>query len=173
MPAAIRASGALGNPAPFLTSARPGVVRDLFIISPPGVHLLRRSSDAGVLALVRPGQAAPKRRGSWGQLSCDLGSLARCLSTRSALGARKRWGAELQQRRKALVQPTAKEVAMRTQPVERTPAPVTAVRRSPVSRTVTPVGRFLAELGGMCAVMCVGGSILGFVSFQAASWLGY
>jgi hypothetical protein len=62
---------------------------------------------------------------------------------------------------------------MRTQPVERPPAPVTAARRSPVSRTVTPVGRFLAELGGMCAVMCVGGSILGFVSFQAASWLGY
>jgi hypothetical protein len=60
---------------------------------------------------------------------------------------------------------------MRTQSAERTP--ITAVRRSSVSRTVTPVGRFLAELGGMCAVMCVGGSILSFASFGAASWLGY
>jgi hypothetical protein len=62
---------------------------------------------------------------------------------------------------------------MRTQPAERAPAPVTAARKSPVARTVTPVGRFLAELGGMCAVMCVGGSILGFASFAAASWFGY
>jgi hypothetical protein len=38
---------------------------------------------------------------------------------------------------------------------------------------VTPAGRFLAELGGMCAVMCAGGSILSFTSFQSASWLGY
>jgi len=60
---------------------------------------------------------------------------------------------------------------MRTQPTERTPT--TAVRRGSVSRTVTPAGRFLAELGGMCAVMCVGGSILSFASFQSASWLGY
>jgi hypothetical protein len=60
---------------------------------------------------------------------------------------------------------------MRTQPAERTPT--TAVRRGPVSRTVTPVGRFLAELGGMCAVMCLGGSVLSFASFQSASWLGY
>jgi hypothetical protein len=36
-----------------------------------------------------------------------------------------------------------------------------------------PVGRFLAELGGMCAVMCVGGTIVGFASFEAASGLGY
>jgi hypothetical protein len=50
---------------------------------------------------------------------------------------------------------------------------VTAAAKSPVGRTVTPVGRFLAELGGMCAVMCVGGSIASFASFQAASWLGY
>ena len=38
---------------------------------------------------------------------------------------------------------------------------------------MTPAVRFLAELGGMCAVMCVGGSILSFASFQAAIWLGY
>jgi hypothetical protein len=61
---------------------------------------------------------------------------------------------------------------MRTQPVERT-APVTVPRKSPVSRTVTPVGRFLAELGGMCAVMCAGGGILSFASFGIASGLGY
>lgn len=62
---------------------------------------------------------------------------------------------------------------MRTQQAERTPTPVTAVRKRPVSRTVTPAGRFLVELGGMCAVMCVGGTILSFASFEAASWLGY
>jgi hypothetical protein len=62
---------------------------------------------------------------------------------------------------------------MRTQPAERTPALVAPVRKSPVSRTVTPVGRFLAELGGMCVVMCVGGTILSFASFGVASWLGY
>jgi hypothetical protein len=62
---------------------------------------------------------------------------------------------------------------MRTQPAERAPIPVTAAGKSSVSRTVTPVGLFLAEVGGMCAVMCVGGSILSFASFQLASWLGY
>jgi hypothetical protein len=41
------------------------------------------------------------------------------------------------------------------------------------SRTVTPVGRFLAELGGMCAVMCVGGSLVSFVAFHIATWLGH
>ena len=35
------------------------------------------------------------------------------------------------------------------------------------------MGRFLAELGGMCAVMCLCGGILSFASFQIASWLGY
>jgi hypothetical protein len=50
---------------------------------------------------------------------------------------------------------------------------VTAASNGPGSGTVTSVGRFLAELGGMCAVMCAGGGILSFASFQAASWLGY
>jgi len=62
---------------------------------------------------------------------------------------------------------------MQTQPSERTPILATAAEKSPISRTVTPVGRFLAELGGMCAVMCVGGSIVSFVAFQTATWLGY
>jgi hypothetical protein len=62
---------------------------------------------------------------------------------------------------------------MRTQPANRGPAPVTAASRSPGSRTVTPVGRFLAELGGMCAVMCVGGGVLSFASFAVASGFGY
>jgi hypothetical protein len=62
---------------------------------------------------------------------------------------------------------------MRTQPAERARTPVAAARKSPVSRTVTPDGRFLAELGGMCAVMCASGGILSFASFQIASWLGY
>jgi hypothetical protein len=62
---------------------------------------------------------------------------------------------------------------MRTQPAERTHTPVAAARNSRASRTVTPAGRFLAELGGMCAVMCAGGGILSFASFQIASWLGY
>jgi hypothetical protein len=42
-----------------------------------------------------------------------------------------------------------------------------------IARTAGPAGRFLAELGGMCAVMCIGGTILTFASFEAASWLGY
>jgi hypothetical protein len=57
MPAAIGASGALGNPAPSLTSAVPGVVRDLFIISPPGVHRLKKDLQLGGLALVTAGAA--------------------------------------------------------------------------------------------------------------------
>jgi hypothetical protein len=62
---------------------------------------------------------------------------------------------------------------MRTQPVEKTPAPVAAPRKNPSSRTVTPASRFFAELGRMCALMCVGGGILSFATFQVASWLGY
>jgi hypothetical protein len=62
---------------------------------------------------------------------------------------------------------------MRTQSADRTPTPVVGVTKHSVSRTVTPVGRFLAELGGMCAVMCAGGSILSFASFELASGLGY
>jgi hypothetical protein len=63
---------------------------------------------------------------------------------------------------------------MQTQPAKRGPAPLTAASKSPGSRTATtPVGRFLAELGGMCAVMCVGGGILSFASFAVASGLGY
>ncbi len=61
---------------------------------------------------------------------------------------------------------------MQTQPAERTPNLATAADKHSASRTVTPVGRFLAELGGMCAVMCVGGSIVSFVAFQTATWLG-
>jgi hypothetical protein len=62
---------------------------------------------------------------------------------------------------------------MRTQPAERGPAPLTAAGKSPGARTTTPVGRFLAEMGGMCAVMCAGGGILSFASFAVASGLGY
>ena len=62
---------------------------------------------------------------------------------------------------------------MQTQSAQRTPNLATAAEKSPISRAVTPVGRFLAELGGMCAVMCVGGSIVSFVAFQIATWLGY
>ncbi len=62
---------------------------------------------------------------------------------------------------------------MRTQPIGRTPTPVTAAGKSSIARTARPAGRFLAELGGMCAVMCAGGTILSFASFEAAKWLGY
>src|SRR5437899_1685892 len=62
---------------------------------------------------------------------------------------------------------------MRTQPTERTPAPAPAATRSSVSRTVMPVARFLAELAGMCAVMCIGGSVLSLASFAIAKALGY
>ena len=62
---------------------------------------------------------------------------------------------------------------MQSQPAGRTPASATAARKRPVARTVTPVGRFLAELGGMCAVMCAGGGILSFAAFAAANGLGY
>jgi hypothetical protein len=55
MRAAIRASGALGHPAPSLTSARPLRSRSLFIISPPEVHLLEGSSTGRLLALVTAG----------------------------------------------------------------------------------------------------------------------
>jgi hypothetical protein len=64
-------------------------------------------------------------------------------------------------------------VVMHTQPAERTPTLATAAGKNSVVRTVTPVGRFLAELGGMCAVMCVGGSIFSILAFQTATWLGY
>jgi hypothetical protein len=62
---------------------------------------------------------------------------------------------------------------MRTQPTERTSAPAPAATQGPISRTVTPVARFLAELGGMCAVMCIGGSVLSLTSFAIATALGY
>lgn len=62
---------------------------------------------------------------------------------------------------------------MRTQPTERTPATAPPAPRSPAARAVTPGARFLAELGGMCAVMCVGGSVLSLTSFAIASTLGY
>jgi hypothetical protein len=50
---------------------------------------------------------------------------------------------------------------------------VTAAAKSPVARTAGPVGRFLAELGGMCAVMCIGGTIVSFAAFTAVGWLGH
>jgi hypothetical protein len=62
---------------------------------------------------------------------------------------------------------------MRTQPTERAPAPAPPATRSPAVRAVTPVARFLAELGGMCAVMCIGGSALSLASFAVATALGY
>lgn len=62
---------------------------------------------------------------------------------------------------------------MRTQPADRTPTQVTAAGKSPITRTAGPMGRFLAELGGMCAVMCVGGTILSYAAFTAAGWLEY
>jgi hypothetical protein len=62
---------------------------------------------------------------------------------------------------------------MQTQPAGRTPTPGTAVRKSSLPRTVKPTGRFLAELGGMCAVMCAGGGILSFAAFAIASGLGH
>jgi hypothetical protein len=62
---------------------------------------------------------------------------------------------------------------MRTHIAERTtPAPVTA-STGPAARPDAAAGRFLAELGAMCAVMCIGGSVLSWASFAAASGLGY
>jgi hypothetical protein len=62
---------------------------------------------------------------------------------------------------------------MQTQPAGRTPTPATAVKKSSITRTAKPAGRFLAELGGMCAVMCAGGGILSFAAFAIARGLGY
>jgi hypothetical protein len=36
-----------------------------------------------------------------------------------------------------------------------------------------PVARFLAELAGMCAVICIGASVLSLASFAIAKALGY
>jgi hypothetical protein len=58
---------------------------------------------------------------------------------------------------------------MRTQPTERTPASAPAA----AIRIASPVARFLAELGGMCAVMCIGGSVMSLASFEIAKALGY
>jgi hypothetical protein len=62
---------------------------------------------------------------------------------------------------------------MRTQPADRRPMPEMAARRSSIVGTAVPVGRFLAELGGMCAVMCAGGMILSLAFFGAAAGLGF
>jgi uncharacterized RDD family membrane protein YckC len=62
---------------------------------------------------------------------------------------------------------------MGTQPAGRTPAPVTAAGKDLSARTAGPAGRFAAELGGMCAVMCIGGTVVSFAAFAAAGWLGY
>jgi hypothetical protein len=62
---------------------------------------------------------------------------------------------------------------MRTQSARRTPALVPAARSGTGRAAAGHVGHFLAELGGMCAVMCAAGGILSFASFEAASGLGY
>jgi hypothetical protein len=62
---------------------------------------------------------------------------------------------------------------MQTQPSAGTKIPLTPAGTRPASRAVAPAARFLAELGGMCAVMCIGGSLLILASFAAASGLGY
>jgi hypothetical protein len=62
---------------------------------------------------------------------------------------------------------------MQTQPAERPPAAGTTARKSSLPRAVKPAGRFRAELGGMCAVMCAGGGILSFAAFELANGLGY
>jgi hypothetical protein len=61
---------------------------------------------------------------------------------------------------------------MGTQPAGRAPIPVTSAK-SLAARTAGPVGRFAAELGGMCAVMCLGGTAVSFAAFAAAGWLGF
>jgi hypothetical protein len=50
---------------------------------------------------------------------------------------------------------------------------VTAAGKDRTARTAGPRGRFAAELGGMCAVMCLGGAVVSFAAFTAAGWLGY
>ena len=62
---------------------------------------------------------------------------------------------------------------MQTQPAGRTPTSGAAAWKRSLPRTVKPIGRFLAELGGMCVVMCAGGGILSFAAFAIASGLGY
>jgi hypothetical protein len=62
---------------------------------------------------------------------------------------------------------------MGTQPAGRTRAPVTAAAKGPVAHAAGPGGRFAAELGGMCAVMCLGGAAVSFAAFAAAGWLGF
>jgi hypothetical protein len=62
---------------------------------------------------------------------------------------------------------------MQTQQAGKTPTSGTAAWKGSIPRTVKPAGRFLAELGGMCAVMCAGGGILSFAAFELAKGLGY
>jgi hypothetical protein len=50
---------------------------------------------------------------------------------------------------------------------------VTAAAKSRTARAAGSAGRFAAELGGMCAVMCLGGTIVSFATFTAAGWLGF
>jgi hypothetical protein len=57
---------------------------------------------------------------------------------------------------------------MRTQLARRAPPSITHTGRVPLPRSVKPVARFAGELGGMCAVMCIGGMILSFASFAVA-----
>ena len=52
------------------------------------------------------------------------------------------------------------------------PAPARTAARGPVRRVGAPVGRFLIELAAMCAVMCLGGTVLAFTAFATAGLLG-
>jgi hypothetical protein len=62
---------------------------------------------------------------------------------------------------------------MRTQPASRTPPPITHTGQGPISRAIKPGARFAAELAGMCAVMCIGGTLLSLAAFAAAKGLGH
>lgn len=48
-----------------------------------------------------------------------------------------------------------------------------AIGLGSISGLVRPGGRFVAELLGMCAVMCVGGNLVSFAFFEGAKLLGY
>jgi hypothetical protein len=80
-------------------------------------------------------QAAPKRPGSPGQLSLNLGSLAPFAGPFSPRHPEPS-GEQSQQHRGALAPHGPKEVVMGTQPAGRTPAP--AAGKSPIARTAWP-----------------------------------
>ena len=70
---------------------------------------------------------------------------------------------------------------MKIQPFSRTlppgAGPVTRTGGSSIPRLIPRsgrrVGHFLAELAGMCAVMCLGGNVLCLAAFGAATAFGY